>query len=438
MNNINDENLIKIINFWKQTFRNNHLFPRTARQKVDLNRDEVIAVIGPRRSGKSSFLQLIMHELPKDSWVYINFEDPFFIENKNADIIERLIDIYLAYFSSDLKYLFFDEIQNIENWEKVIRKYQETKKYKIFITGSSSQLLSKELATVLTGRHKTIKILPLDFSEFLSFNDFVFKKKADFTIRDEEIKKNFREYLSLGGFPKVVLDKRPEVLKQYFYDIIQKDIVGRYNIRQNEKLERLGNFLLSNIAKVYSVSALSKTFELSWEYVTLFISYFKEAFVLSDLVQFSYSLKTQEKSFNKIYSIDNGLVSAVSFAFSDNLGQMMENCAYNYFANRFDEIYYYKTASNSEVDFVLKNGKGVIGLIQICADISNEETRKREIKALLEGGKELNCKNLIVATYDFQSTENESGLEINYVPLYKVMLGLCDQLSVFRTDQKNS
>ncbi len=426
MNNINDEYLIKIINFWKETSKNNLLVPRIARQQVDLSKDEVIAVIGPRRSGKSSFLQLIMRELPKDSCLYINFEDPFFIENKNADIIERLIEIYLANFSDDLKYLFFDEIQNIGNWEKVIRKYQETKKYKIFITGSSSQLLSKELATVLTGRHKTIKILPLDFSEFLAFNNFVFEKKADFAIKDEEIKKKFNEYLSLGGFPKVVLDKRPEVLKQYFYDIIQKDIVGRYNIRQGEKLERLGNFLLSNIAKVYSVSALSKTFELSWESVNLFISYFKEAFVLNDLVQFSYSLKTQEKSFNKIYSIDNGLVSAVSFAFSDNLGQMMENCAYNYFANRYDEIYYYKTTSNSEVDFVLKNGKGVVSLIQICANISNEETRKREVKALLEAGKELNCTKLIVATYDFQGKENESGIEINYIPLYKIMLGLCD------------
>jgi len=424
MNNIDNENLVKIISFWQKTAQSNSLFPRDAKQEVNLRKDEIIAVIGPRRSGKSSFLQLFMQELPENEWVYINFEDPFFIRNKSSEIIGQLIDAYLENFSSELKYLFFDEIQNIDNWERAIRKYQETKKYKIFITGSSSKLLSQEFATVLTGRHKIIKILPLNFQEYLAFNKFNIKKKADYIINEARIKKLFGEYLTLGGFPKVVLDKKPEVLKQYFYDIIQKDIVGRHDIRQTEKMKRLGSYLLSNVAKIYSVAALSKTFELSWEYINLYIEYFKEAFILDDLEQFSYSLKTQEKSFNKIYSIDNGLVSAVSFVFSDNLGQMMENCAYNYFANKFEEVYYYKTAGNSEIDFVLKNGKKIIGLIQICADVSSEDTRTREVKALSDGGRELGCKNLIIATKDFEGKGENDNLEIIYIPLYKILLGM--------------
>ena len=420
MNN-NTENLVKIIDFWRKTATSDRLFPRNAQKQIDLKSDEVIAVIGPRRSGKSSFLKLIMQDIPENSWLYINFEDPFFIEHRNVDIIEQLIAVFVEYFHPTLKYLFFDEIQNIQNWEKAVRKYQETKKYKIFITGSSSQLLSKEFSTVLTGRHKTIKILPLDFPEFLVFNKLKLGKKTDYITNEILIKKLFEEYLSMGGFPKVVLDKKPEVLKQYFYDIVQKDIVGRYEIRQHDKLERLGSYLLSNVAKVYSIATLSNTFDLSWEYINLYIQYFKEAFVLNDLVQFSYSLKTQEKSFNKIYGIDNGLVSAVSFAFSENLGQMMENCAYNYFANHFEEIYYYKTKNNAEVDFVLKTGKKINFLIQICADVSLEETKNREIKALLEGGKELKCKKMLVITSDYQGKESVDGNEISYIPLYKIL-----------------
>jgi len=316
-----------------------------------------------------------MQKLPKDSWLYINFEDPFFIENSDVSIIGQLIETFEEYFNPKLKYLFFDEIQNIDHWEKAVRKYQESGNYQIFVTGSSSRLLSKEFATVLTGRHKTIKVLPLSFQEFLSFRNFKIQQKADLITKETEIKKLFREYLTLGGFPKVVLERKPEVLKQYFYDILQKDIVSRYNIRQQEKLERLGVYLLSNVASLYSISAMSKTFDLSWESIALYIEYFKEAFIINDLRQFSYSLKTQEKAFNKVYALDNGLVAAVSFSFSDNIGRALENCAYNYFSNHYQEIYYYKTNNNQEIDFVLKQKKKVEALVQVCTDLNNVGTK---------------------------------------------------------------
>lgn len=423
MNNIND-NLIQVIDFWKKTAISDHLFLRMAESELRMEDDEIVAVIGPRRSGKSSFLKLIIQKLPPESWLYINFEDPFFIENKEAVIVDQIVETYLNNFSPKLKYLFFDEIQNIDKWEKAVRKFHESKKYKIFVTGSSSKLLSQEFSTVLTGRHKTIKILPLNFKEFLSFRNLKIEKKADFVIKDQEIQNLFKEYLFFGGFPRVVLDKKPEVLKQYFSDIVQKDIVGRYEIRQREKLERLGIYLLSNVANVYSISALSRTFDISWEYVQLYIQYFKEAFILSELKQFSYSLKTQEKAYNKIYAIDNGLVAAVSFKFSENIGAALENCAYNYFSNNFDEVYYYKTESNAEVDFVIKQDKRVAALIQVCADMSDSDTSKRELKGLIEAAKELKCKKLIVATLDYQEKIQVGNYEIICMPLYKIILGL--------------
>lgn len=423
MNNYKPE-LVKVIEFWRNVAIGDELFSRRAKSEINLQFDEVVVIIGPRRSGKSSLLKLLIRDLPPQSWLYVNFEDPFFLEHNKVSIIEDLVESYLDNFSSSLKYLFFDEVQNIDNWEKAVRKFQEINKYKIFITGSSSKLLSKELSTLLTGRHKTIKVLPLSFQEFLEFRNFEVRKKADLIIKDNEIKKMFHDYLSIGGFPKVVLENRPEVLKQYYSDILEKDIVGRHKIRQKEKLERLGVYLLTNVANVYSLSNLSRVFELSRVSTLQYIHYFKEAFVLDELKQFSYSLKSQEKAFNKIYSLDNGLVTAVSFRFSDNLGAALENCAFNYFLDQYDECYYYKTKTNSEIDFVLRSGGEIEALVQLCSDVSIEKTTLRETKALIEASEELNCSNLVVATFDFEGEKTLKAKKINFIPFYKIMLGL--------------
>jgi len=151
----------------------------------------------------------------------------FFIENNNVEILEKLIETYQLYFNSDLKYLFFDEIQEIKNWKKGIRKLRDGIKYKIFITGSSSKLLSQELSSLITGRHTTIKMMPLNFKEFLFFKNVKINSIKDIVLKENIIKKKFQEYSQQGGFPEVVKTDNQELLKNYFYDFLQKDMIIR-------------------------------------------------------------------------------------------------------------------------------------------------------------------------------------------------------------------
>src|SRR3990167_784100 len=169
MNNI-DEQIIKIIDFWQKSVKHGTLLEREIINDINIGGKEIIDLVGPRRSGKSSILKLLIRKLETDKFLYINFEDPFFIANNDQEIIEKILEVYGSYYGKDLKYIFFGEIQEILNWEKVVRKLRDAENYKIFITGSSSRLLSREISSLITGRHISYQIFPLSFGEFLSFN----------------------------------------------------------------------------------------------------------------------------------------------------------------------------------------------------------------------------------------------------------------------------
>lgn len=416
------EELVKIINFWQKAALENALFNRILTDKIDVKSDEIIDIKGPRRSGKSSLLKLLIQKLKKNSWLYINFEDPFFIENNNQQVIEELIDIYKQYYSPNLKYLFFDEIQNINYWEKVVRKLRDGTKYKIFITGSSSKLLSQELSSSITGRHLSYSLMPLNFREFLFFKKFNIKDKKDIILHETKIIKYFDEYLKLSGFPKIVIDENLELLKQYYSDILTKDIITRHNIRQKNIIEKMGVYLLSNSAKILSLASLEKTFSLSFQSASTYLDYFIEAFMVFEIPQFSYSLKTQQKSQKKIYAVDTGLAHAVSFRFSEDYGRILENCVFLHLNQKVEEVYYYKTKNNLEVDFLVKNFEQKIELIQVCANIDDEKTKKRELKALVEAMDELGISNALIITGSTKDIIKIKDYTINIVPAHEWVL----------------
>lgn len=397
------EPLIKVIDFWQRTAKEGMLFPRALTEKIDLKSREITDITGPRRSGKSCTMKLLLQKL-KDgsSWLYINFEDPFFVENNQPQIIEQLIEVCREYFCPALKYLFFDEIQNIEKWEKAVRKLHEEAHYAIFITGSSSKLLSGELSSLITGRHLSYELMPLTFEEYLTFNNIKVGGKKDFILKKTKIAKKFDNYLKLGGFPKIVLEKNEELLKQYYSDILEKDIIKRYDIRHKSVLEKMGIYLLSNSAKVLSISSLARTFNISFEVAATYLDYFKEAFLVFDVPQFSYSLKTQQKALKKIYAVDAGLANAVSFRFSGDRGRILENAVFLQLKSAIGgrkELYYYKTKNNLEVDFLVKEkDPKKTQLIQVCADFRNEKTRQREIRSLIEAMDELKLSMGLILT----------------------------------------
>ena len=421
------EKLVKIINFWHESLNRGNLLEREKFHEIELSGKEIVDIIGPRRSGKSSLLKLVIRHIRKvlgrNDFLYVNFEDPFFIEHNEATVIEDIIAVYKEYFNKDLHYLFFDEIQSIKHWEKAIRKLRDGEDYKILITGSSSTLLSRELASLITGRHTTKKLLPLTFREFLTFNDLNISSEKDLLVKDQQLFRLFDDYLDMGGFPEIVLSGNKELLKNYFYDFLQKDVVIRHDVRDKEALEKMAVFLISNSSKVFSISSLAKSFDLSYQSAQNYLTYLKEAFLLFELPQFSYSLKKQSKALTKVYGVDIGLIKAVSFKFSEDRGRILENAVFLHLYNKFDELYYYKTKRGFEVDFLLKELDTVTGLVQVAWRLSDSSTKEREVRALVDAMKELNLTESTIVTYDETDTIDIDDLRINVIPAWRYFLG---------------
>jgi predicted AAA+ superfamily ATPase len=420
---IDREQLVKVIDFWQKSAEKNDLFARTVLDVVDFKSKEIIDLVGPRRSGKSSVLKLIIKKLKlKDNFLYLNFEDPFFVENNNPQVIEEAVEIYREYFNSDVKYLFLDKIQEIKNWEKAVRKLRDGGGFKIFITGSSSKLLSKELSSLITGRHLSYWVLPLSFVEFLDFEKVKIINKKDIILKEKLLQKKFSEYLEWGGFPEAVLQKNHELLKSYFFDILEKDIMARYEVRDRVMLEKMAVFLLTNSAKIVTMESLKNNFNLSFDTVSNYVEYFKDAFLIFDLPQFSFSLKKQQKAFKKFYAVDVALAKNASFKFSDDRGRVLENAVFLELKSKGGNLYYYKTKDGSEVDFFLRKEDGGEELIQVSWSIAEESTQEREIKSLFSAMDEMKMEKGLMLTYGENDIIKKDGKEIRVVSAYRWML----------------
>lgn len=419
----NSEQLIKIIDFWKKSVETDTLQNRFIAGKINVKSKEIVDLAGPRRSGKSSILKLIIRNLKlKDDFLYINFEDPFFIDHNSPQVIEELVSVFREYFSPDLRYLFFDEIQEINHWEKAVRKLRDGENFKIFITGSSSKLLSGEISSLITGRHLSYRIFPLSFSEFLDFKKIKLKGRKDVVLKEKMLHKEFLKYMEIGGFPEVVLSDNQALLKNYFFDVLQKDIIMRHDIREKDTLEKMAVFLLSNSGKIVTTESLKRTYNFSYEAVSSYLEYFKESFLIFDLLQFSYSLKKQNKALKKIYAIDVGLANNVSFRFSEDKGRILENIVFLEFKRRRDDVFYYKNKDGTEVDFLIRERNRNKAIVQVCWSIDDNETKKREVDNLLKAMNELKLKSGIILTSNETGEVSVKGKKIKIIPVYKWLL----------------
>ena len=378
------------------------------------NPNLINVIMGPRRSRKSF---LAIHVLNKfGNFGYVNFDDERLLEIKDYDeIISFMNSIY-----DNPKFLLLDEIQNLDKWELFANRLQR-QGYSLVITGSNSKLLSKELATHLTGRHLLINVFPFSFKEFLNIENKELTKN--------EIKERLDHYLSYGGYPEPLLKKLDykDYLSTLFNSIIYKDIVKRFKIRAVQAIEDLASYLISNIAKDFSYNTLSKVTKCkSVHTVKKYLNYLEEAFIFLELNRFSFKFKEQISSNKKIYCIDNGFIYAKAFKFSSDIGKLYENLvAIDLKKLEMDNkinIYYWKNNLNEEVDFVLKEGVKIKQLIQVCYNINEYDVKKREVRALLKASKELKCNNLLIITEDKEGEEKTKNKKIKYIPLWKWLI----------------
>jgi predicted AAA+ superfamily ATPase len=383
-----------------------------------VSRDLINVIIGPRRAGKSFFAMHLMHSMGR--FGYLNFDDERLTDLQDYDQLIAAVDAVYG----EPKYLLLDEVQNLPRWELFVNRLQR-QGYRLTITGSNAHLLSSELATHLTGRHTRIVLLPFSYPEYI--------RSLGRELTETEKAEALRTYLEAGGYPEPLLKDvaRRDYLTTLVRSILYKDIVVRHGIRSAQGLEDLARYLVSNVAQEYSYNTLTEVTKLSAvETVQKYLEHLEEAFLFFPLRRFSFKVREQVKTPRKIYCIDNGIVTSTSFRFSPDLGKLYENAVAVALRKRelegHEEVFFWKGADGQEVDFVVKAGLEVTGLVQVCANVDNPKTRQRETRALLKASEELSCNRLVVLTADTEDQEDVTwyGREgtVRFVPLWKWLL----------------
>lgn len=431
---MNKEVLFEILldwNFWERDFPKSFKRNRYEEKIEKISKAKEVTIIkGIRRSGKSTILinhikNLVKNKkIEKNQVLLINFEDSRFSNLYSTELIDKLVEIYKEEINPKKRpIIILDEIQLIPMWERWVRTNYELDKADIFITGSSSKLLSREFGTSIGGRSIEIEMYPLSFEEYLTFKSKEIPKTKQELIKQKFIlKKEFSNYIKIGGFPKITqLDEynRKLEIQNYFDTIILKDIVARYNLKNADNVKKVAKFILSTITSPHSINSIRKATNISYDLVDNYLEYLCETYLLFKVPKFSTSLKKQFKEELKFYSIDTSFLRYIAFSIVETKSVEYENIVAIELKRRGYEVYYHK--ENKECDFITLKEKE-INAIQVSYDISDENTKKREIEGLVEACNLYKLKKGIIINRDLEEEIIEEGVQIKIIPIHKWFL----------------
>ncbi len=375
-------------------------------------------ITGIRRCGKSTLAHMM---LANKNYAYVNFDDERLINtgaNQLNDLLESLYAVY-----GQFEHLFLDEIQNVEAWHLFVNRLLR-KKIKIVLTGSNSKLLSREMATHLTGRYKSIELLPYSFAEFLRANKYEIINLD--TAKEKGLAlKYFEEYLQTGGMPEVVHgEEKSAYVRSLFEAIVTRDVLYRYDIRHIRAFREMALWLTGNFSKEISYNRIKKVFGFGSENTAKnYLSYLEEAWLFITLQKFSFK-KQESLRYRKLYLTDTSFAALSGESTSPDRGRLLENIVFlqlmRHRLRQQYEIYYYKDAV--EVDFVVYRQRKVIELIQVALSLDDQKTRKRETRGLLEAHKALNAQKLTIITLNHKEEIPAGNTIIHAVPIMEWLL----------------
>lgn len=414
------------------------LRPREAQLPIDSGK--IVTVPGVRRCGKSSKMEMVINDLlskgvDRKRFLWIGFDDERLVTMNSTElnqIVEAYQEMYPDIEMSSV-YMFFDEIQLIEGWEYFVMRLYKHYTKNIYISGSNASMLSSELKSALRGWPLEEETMPLSFKEYCDFKDI----KTDSWLEADmaKLRNAFIAYNSEGGFPEVVLTENPlhkaKILQTYFDTMLLKDLVEHYGISNIEVMRYFLKRIMVNLTKPTSVRAIhgdikSRGLKVSKDALYDWANYACDVFMFISISNYSRSLQKSESSQPKYYCIDNGLRDAVLLPQSDDEGKKLENTVFlQLYRHRtpIDRIFYYQ--GKGECDFVVQRGVDVISLIQVTWDMSNDDTRSREINGIVEASKATGCKNLYIITYDSVEEINiDNDIVIHVIPVWRWLLDI--------------
>lgn len=400
---------------------------------IPINTNKIITLTGVRRSGKTYHLfqqmnALIQQGVPKTSLLYINFEDERL--DKTTDDLDLILQCFRElYPENDLSkcFFFFDEIQEVSQWEKFITRIYESVTKNIYITGSNATLLSREIASSLRGRTICYEVYPLSFHELIgikypSINPNNSAGKA-------KLSSLFREFLFKGGFPELVNQEetvRTKILQEYFNVMVLRDLIERYNITQTAVLKYFCKRIVSASAGEFSVNKIfnelkSQGYKVGKNILYDYLSYV-ESIYLSHLVsKFDESVVKSELSRKKTYVIDQGLGRALDFKFSQDLGRLLETTVCLELIKQGKEIFY-SNQDKTECDFILQEKNRIEAAIQVSVHLDEEKTRNREITGLIATCQRHHLERGTIITLDSKHEFIVDGILIEVVPAWLYFL----------------
>lgn len=381
----------------------------------DLNSPLAQVVIGVRRSGKSTLCHKVLLQ-NKIKYGYVNCDDDRLLGMQTSDLDIMLGCVYQLY-GQDLKYIFLDEIQNVDGWHLFVNRLLRIG-MRVLVTGSNARLLSSELATHLTGRYNEIRLYPFSFLEYCIFTKVDVK---GLTTKAEAARKAaLTKYLFDGGFPELFNIKNKRAYVQSLVEaVITKDIKQRYRLRNVEALRMIAHHLINNTCHEINYDVLADMLaEVSATTVRKYVGYLSQAFLIQQIQKFSFKSRERLRS-SKGYVIDTGLIANRDNALMpENYGWRLENVVYIELMRRaalqFMDVYYYKPSSRSkEVDFVVCRQGKVIQLIQVAYYIDDLKTLKRETEALVQASGTLQCNDLYLISLSPGRDEMVKGKTIH-------------------------
>lgn len=368
---------------------------------------EVLVLTGVRRCGKSVLMQQIRAKRSERDY-FISFDDDRLL-HFTVDDFQLLYDVFVEDFGVQHTF-YFDEIQLVDGWERFVdRLYKHGNK--VIVTGSNAKMLSRELGTLLTGRHVSKEVYPFSMSEYMELLGVKVTRDSFYTTEGRAMLQNVQnDYLKNGGFPQYLRSKNVEYLKSLYNDIIYRDIIVRYRLMSDKPLKETVYYLISNATHLFTYNSVAKSVGLkSSETVKDYISYLEETYLVGLLPKYDVKVGEQIKSPKKIYFIDNALVGIIGFSFSGNEGSRLENAVYIELRRRGKELFYHN--DGNECDFIVREGLRITEAYQVCVSMQEEKTRQRELEGIRSAMKAYSLsEGYIITREETEDVKVEEGV----------------------------
>ena len=384
-----------------------------------LQTSEILIISGIRRCGKSVLMQQIRDRLVEKDF-FFNFDDER-LANFKLDDFQKLQECFVELFGEQHTY-YFDEIQNIEGWERFVRRLYNAGN-KIVITGSNARMLSRELGTHLTGRYIQVEIYPFSFQEYLAMNEIPVNAKTLYTTTGRAtMVKSFVKYMECGGFPKFLQDGSVSYLTSLYESIIYRDILTRNGLTNEKEMLELMFYLASNATKRVTYSSLGKVVGIQHpDTIKNYLEYIQQTYLISQLFRYDPSVKKQMMSPKKIYFVDNAIIKRIGFNATENNGVFLENLVFIELKRRGWDVYYY--ADKKECDFIVRKGLHISDAYQVTLKMDSPQTREREIAGVREAMQAYSLSKGYILTFEGKETINfDDGTIVEVVPVWEWIL----------------